>query len=130
MNIKTFLSGLNNISIVLFAIIFFNSFDLKAQSNQKTKSHYSIINPNNENQDIIIKAITHTDLDSFRFVDKRRLISIDGTNIQLELYSGNELLNLYGKQISPNNEIYSKKSEKITLKIVHEPTGTKLMQVK
>ena len=100
------------------------------QAYQNSKSHYTIINPKNENQDIIIKAITHTDLDPCRFVDKRRILQIEGTNIQLELYSGNELLDLYGKPISPNSQFFSKNQEKITLKIVHAPTGSKLVQVK
>ena len=130
MNARRFLDHFSFFVFLMLTLNLLSISELQAQSKQKDKTHYTIINPKNENQDLIIKAITHTDLDPFRFVDKRRLVSIEGTNIQIELFSGNELMDLYGKQISPNNQYSSKKAGIITLKIVHEPTGTKLIQVK
>ena len=65
------------------------------------KASYQIINPN---FDFILKyekALSHTQLDGLRFMNQRRQIPIEGTNVKIELYSAQELLINYGKTISP-----------------------------
>jgi hypothetical protein len=72
----------------------------KAQETQK-KVHYIIHNPAVESALKYEKALYHTDLDGLRFLNGRRIIPVEGSFITIELFSANELLKSYGKQISP-----------------------------
>lgn len=112
-------------TFIMIVITLF-TFNSNSFSQQNSKPHYQIINPNNEDELHLIKALTHTDLDPYRFIDSRRLVAIEGSTIQLELYSGNELKELYGKEISQNNK-NSAGAGKITLKIVSKSNGLTLV---
>jgi len=68
---------------------------------QISKSHYQIINPAFEYTLNYEKALSHTQLDGLRYLNSRRRINIEGTQISIELYSAKELLDVYGKLISP-----------------------------
>lgn len=73
-----------------------------AFAQDKAKSHYIIHNPDpNIPISAYQEAIEKKDLDSFRFYDTRRTIKIADSQTTIEIFSAKELLDLYGKPISP-----------------------------
>ena|ERR1700758_1201151 len=100
---------------LLWIFIFFG-FVLRAQ-NAPSKEHYRIINPSFEFTLNYEKALINTQLDSLRFLNQRRQIQIAGTNIILELYSAQELLDKYGKPISPLTIINPITAKEVRLKL-------------
>jgi len=91
----------------IFYIIFsFFIIKLNAQVytyQNTTKFHYEIVSNENDsiNKRIYQAAYDYKKFDEVRFLDSRRNINISGYNAYLILYSANELLERYGKQISP-----------------------------
>ena len=100
------------------------------------KSHYEFIAPEGTSTLYYEKALQHTSLDELRYLNERRTIPMEGTNIKLELYSAKELYDLYGKPISPivaehSNNVKLKLSNgyKLGLEIVGENKITATNQV-
>jgi hypothetical protein len=87
--------------IFSFFIIKFNAQVYTYQN--ATKFHYEIVSNENDsiNKRIYQAAYDYKKFDEVRFLDSRRNINISGYNAYLILYSANELLERYGKQISP-----------------------------
>jgi hypothetical protein len=92
--------------LVFFALIFCFSLtsNLLAQDQVVAmKKHYNIFS-SIENEDLTLfeQALTnYSELDQFRFLNQRRTIKFSGTNVSIELFSANELLLDYGKDIAP-----------------------------
>jgi hypothetical protein len=92
--------------LVFFALIFCFSLtsNLLAQDQVAAmKKHYNIFS-SNENEDLTLfeQALTnYSELDQFRFFNQRRTIKFSGTNVSIELFSANELLTDYGKEVAP-----------------------------
>lgn len=89
----------------LFSFIllsFFFLFNVEAQA--QTKSHFRILENGVEVQNALCEqAVASLDMDKFRYIDTRRQIAVQGTNLVVELLSGNELWTIYQKIVSPNN---------------------------
>jgi hypothetical protein len=67
------------------------------------KKHYELLS-SVENEDLTLyqQALSnYSELDQFRFLNNRRTIKFSGSNVSIELYSANELLTDYGKQVAP-----------------------------
>jgi hypothetical protein len=67
------------------------------------KKHYEL-SSSIENEDFTFheQALSnYSELDQFRFLNNRRTIKFSGSNVSIELYSANELLADYGKEIAP-----------------------------
>ena len=101
---------------ILSAILISFCFVLQAQQPAK-KEHYHLINDNFEFTLAYEKAMTHTDLDSLRFLNERRLVPVNGTTIFIELYSAQELYDWYRKPISPLNIKDPLTARKVKLKL-------------
>ena len=91
---------------ILYIIFSFFIIKLNAQVytyQNATKFHYEIVSNENDsiNKRIYQAAYDYKKFDEVRFLDSRRNINISGYNAYLILYSANELLERYGKQISP-----------------------------
>ena len=100
---------------LLICLLVFGYCSIAQQTAQK--NHYSIIN---ESFDFTLKyekALEHTQLDNLRYLDTRRQIPIEGTKISIELFSAQELLENYGKPISPLTAIKSSVKEPIKFKL-------------
>lgn len=81
---------------------FFFLFNSAAQA--QTKSHFRILENGVEVQHALCEqAVMSLDMDKFRYTDTRRKIPVQGTNLVVELLSGNELWTIYQKMVSPNN---------------------------
>ena len=77
---------------------------LVGQTQTKVKKIHFIIHTDNPNDNIAKyeNAINnYGKLDEFRFYSARRTIQFQNTTAWIELYSAKELLDLYGKKISP-----------------------------
>ena len=91
------------LSLLLF-IGFCQYFSAQVYTYQNsTKKQYEIINAeNSELKDRIYQAaFDYGKFDELRFLDKRREVKIEGTEVTVILYSAQELLDSYGKKISP-----------------------------
>lgn len=69
-------------------------------------------------------ANTWGKLDEFRLLDKRRIISFTDHKATIELFSANELKDLYGKQISPLT-ITSNQYREIEFEVTPDGKGLK-----
>lgn len=71
----------------------------------QSKTHYRILD---SGIDISLPAVesqlSDLDLDPYRYVHVRRQLTIQGTNYVIELYSADELWQMYQKILSPNNK--------------------------
>ena len=95
--IKSF--ALLTISIVL--IIVSNSISY-SQNIPNKKQPFNIVNKGNVlDINTYCRSIEKANFDSYRLIDKRRRMQFD-TGFIIELYSGNELLQTYGKKINYN----------------------------
>jgi len=90
---------------------------MKGQDVTKPKEHYRLLNPKGDFSLNYEKALTRASLDSLRFVEKRRQIPIEGTNMVLELFSAKELLEKYQKPILPINIADASKAQKVKLRM-------------
>ncbi|MCD6069255.1 MAG: hypothetical protein K0S33_4081 [Bacteroidetes bacterium] len=86
---------LKSVFFILFAVA---CFSIKAQTN--AKQHYEIISPTNTDISLYKKVLDNTYLDSLRFLHERRTIEFTNLSIKVVLYSAEELLTTYGKQVS------------------------------
>lgn len=92
--------------IVFFALIFSMSLSNSVLAQDQVvaiKKHYNITS-SFENEDFTLyeQALNnYSELDQFRFLNQRRTIKFSGTNVSIELFSANELLADYGKEIAP-----------------------------
>jgi hypothetical protein len=79
-------------------LFFVFSHNLSAQS----KPHFVINNAGSPQAAAdYAAAIKDFDFDAYRFYDQRRTIKFAESNVTIELYSAKELLDLYGKPLSP-----------------------------
>jgi hypothetical protein len=86
------------------ACIFFLLFTLSNSVNAQTvsKPHYTVYNTANAEETAkYTELLANFDFDQYRFYDKRRTIHFINSNITVDLYSAKELLDIYGKQVSP-----------------------------
>jgi hypothetical protein len=105
-------STLQTAKKILFT--FFLIFIVQLSSAQNSKTHFIIHNPGNSSENAKIEnAFSTFDFDSFRFYDKRRTIKFTGSDISIELYSAKELLDTYGKPVSPFTIMNNKPSKEI-----------------
>src|SRR6185312_10743866 len=84
---------------LVICLLLVGYFSTAQQTVQKT--HYRIINEGFDFTLTYEKALEHTQLDNLRYLDSRRQIPVEGTKISIELFSAQELLEKYGKPISP-----------------------------
>jgi gliding motility-associated-like protein len=84
-----------------FVFIFFLIYASSGFAQNLKKAHYNILNPSFDFTLNYEKALSHVQVDGLRFLNQRRSIPIEGSKINIELYSAQELLSLYGKPISP-----------------------------
>lgn len=93
--------------IVFFALIFSMSLSNSILAQDQVvaiKKHYNL-SSSSENEDLSLyeQALNnYSEFDQFRFLNNRRTIKFSGSNISIELYSANELLAQYGKEIAPS----------------------------
>lgn len=91
----------------IFLILSFSqvSFSQVYDYKNATKSHFRVVNIESySNPDFLQQAAYEfSGFDSLRLVNQRRVILVKGTQVYIELYSGQELLEMYGKEISPLN---------------------------
>lgn len=85
--------------------------------NAVQKPHYRIINEGFDFTLLYEKALAHTQLDNLRYLNTRRQIPVEGTKISIELFSAQELLENYGKPISPLTAVQSSVKEPIKFKL-------------
>jgi len=92
-----------------------------AQNNSQTsipkKEHYRVLSYGNDNPMLLEKAMYHANLDSLRFINERRKLKVEGTNLVLELFSANELLETYKRPIHPLNIANAATARKYILRI-------------
>lgn len=90
---------------ILIVFLSDNSFSQVYDFKNSTKVHYRVVNIESYiNPDFLQQAAYEfSGFDSLRFVNERRVIPVKGTQVFIELYSGVELLEMYGKEISPLN---------------------------
>jgi hypothetical protein len=85
----------------LLTILLFTAFS-KTGIAQTAKPHFVIHNPGNAADNPNYEyALKDFDFDSYRFYDKRRTIKFTNSDVTIELYSAKELLDIYGKPVSP-----------------------------
>ena len=85
--------------IVLFFVLL-----VKFNFSQNSGKTHFIIHPIDKSIEISLyerAASNWTQLDKYRLMDKRRVIYFSDMKASIELYSAQELLDTYGKQISP-----------------------------
>ena len=92
--------------LVFFALIFCLSLTSNILAQDQVvamKKHYNIFSTiENEDLTLFEQALTnYSELDQFRFLNQRRTIKFSGTNVSIELFSANELLTDYGKEVAP-----------------------------
>jgi hypothetical protein len=99
------ISSVNRNNALAFCFVLFAfAFHSQVYTYQSAKKfHYEINSSENDsiNKRINQAAFDYVKFDELRFLDERRVIPIKGYNASLLLYSANELLEKYGKQISP-----------------------------
>jgi len=72
---------------------------------QTEKKEHFIIHANGADTNVIKyeeALVAYSQMDVFRFYDKRRVIQFVNSSITVELYSAKELLEKYGKEIPPH----------------------------
>lgn len=92
--------------LLFFALIIcpFSISKLHAQSQDVVIKQHYLLSSTTEGEDLTLfeQALSnYLDLDQYRFLNHRRTIKFSGTNVSIELFSADELLTQYGKQISP-----------------------------
>ncbi len=86
--------------IILLVFVFLVKFNFSQNS---VKTHF-IIHPIDKSIEIRLyerAASSWAQLDKYRLLDKRRIIYFSDMKASIELFSAQELLETYGKQISP-----------------------------
>lgn len=99
------ISSVNRNNALAFCFVFFAfAFHSQVYTYQSAKKfHYEINSSENDsiNKRINQAAFDYVKFDEVRLLNERRTITIIGYNASLVLFSANELLETYGKQISP-----------------------------
>lgn len=90
---------------------------LNTISAQNQKQHYRVFSTSGENTLAVEKSISKAYLDSLRFLNQRRQIQVLGTNTVVELFSAQELMDTYQKQIAPNTIMDPSKARKVKFKL-------------
>jgi hypothetical protein len=93
----------NILYIVILTSLIFTS-NLSAQNQPfNIKKHYELSSTevNKDFTEFEQSISNYGELDQFRFLDQRRTINFSGADVSIELFSANELLALFGKEISP-----------------------------
>ena len=66
------------------------------------KPHYIVNNPGDAKEtSSYYDLLSNFNLDEYRFLDKRRTIKFVNSDVTVDLYSAKEMLDIYGKPISP-----------------------------
>ena len=95
--------------LFFFLLFFIGNFEMKAQqiqSDQLGKQTFNISSLDNQVSDeelgiYKLAILEFSQLDEFRFLNERRTILFQKNQILVELFSAQELFELYGKEISP-----------------------------
>lgn len=120
-------ANFSKISKAIFTLTFLFSIHLSASA-QNAKPHFVIINPDKPAEtQVYYDALKEFDFASYRFLTKRRTIKFSKSNVTLELYSANELLDLYKKPINPNTLMDDKAKKEIEFYL--EPNSGKIMVI-
>ncbi|MFL5762293.1 MAG: hypothetical protein ACJ77K_00015 [Bacteroidia bacterium] len=89
----------NSIGVLLASVLLIAfSGEIKAQG---AKPHYAINNASADEANKYTELLKDFNLDGYRCYDKRRTIHFLNSNASVDLYSAKELLDTYGKAISP-----------------------------
>ena len=100
---------------LLICLLLFGYCGIAQQTAQK--EHYRILNSEFDFTLIYEKALGHTQLDHLRYLNTRRQIPVEGSKLIIELFSAQELLEKYGKPISPFTATESVVKEPIKFKL-------------
>ena len=65
----------------------------------------------------------YTNLDELRFLDQRRIIPFEKNEISIELFSANELLEKYGKEIPKNTIVHGSKYLPVHFQLINWENG-------
>lgn len=92
---------ISKISKTIFILFLFIALT-KSSLGQGSKPHYVVNNPGDSKETAsYYDLLNNFDFDPYRFYDKRRTIKFINNNITVDLYSAKEMLDKYGKLISP-----------------------------
>ena len=94
---RNFLKHASAIALTLLLSIAFS----RSGNAQTAKPHFVIHTQNADDIPNYEHALKDFDFDSYRFYDKRRIIKFTNSSATIELYSAKELLDIYGKPVSP-----------------------------
>ena len=87
---------------ILILVLFFAFSKIGFSQDAKVKQHYVINNAADAKEATSYsELLSNFDFDQYRFYDQRRTIKFIKSNITIELFSAKELLDTYGKTVSP-----------------------------
>ena len=87
---------------ILILVLFFAFSKTGFSQDAKVKQHYVINNAADAKEATSYsELLSNFDFDQYRFYDQRRTIKFIKSNITIELFSAKELLDTYGKTVSP-----------------------------
>ena len=116
------------ISLVLFLFLTNKTYSQTVETETLEKSSF-IISSSNENitsaqLNIYKTAVNnYTNLDELRFLDQRRIIPFEKNEISIELFSANELLEKYGKEIPENTIVHGSKYLPVNFQLINWENG-------
>lgn len=93
----------SNFLKTIFVLFLFFAFTKTSFSQEgKTKAHYVVNNAADAKETVsYTELLSQFNFEQYRFYDKRRTIKFINNNITVDLFSAKELLEVYGKPISP-----------------------------
>ena len=116
------------ISLVLFLFLTNKTYSQTVETETLEKSSF-IISSSNENissaqLNVYKTAVNnYTNLDELRFLDQRRIIPFEKNEISIELFSANELLEKYGKEIPENTIAHGSKYLPVHFQLINWENG-------
>ena len=116
------------ISLVLFLFLTNKTYSQTVETETLEKSSF-IISSSNENissaqLNVYKTAVNNnTNLDELRFLDQRRIIPFEKNEISIELFSANELLEKYGKEIPENTIAHGSKYLPVHFQLINWENG-------
>jgi hypothetical protein len=116
------------ISLVLFLFLTNKTYSQTVETETLEKSSF-IISSSNENitsaqLNVYKTAVNNfTNLDELRFLDQRRIIPFEKNEISIELFSANELLEKYGKEIPENTIVHGSKYLPVHFQLINWGNG-------
>ena len=94
---NNFFKHVSNAALTILLVVAFS----RAGFAQTAKPHFIIHTSATQDIPNYEYALKDFDFDSYRFYDKRRIIKFTNSDATIELYSAKELLDIYGKPVSP-----------------------------